>query len=545
MSDYGLRALLLADDPDCTQQVQAMLNAIRRSPLSLAACCGVREGISSLKQYECDVVLLDMDAPSAAEALRQLREVDAEVPVVLLCAADAEEAAELLIAQGADDYLSKDAMDGRTLSWCVRHAVGRYHSERAVRRERALLRTLIDQLPDHIYVKDTASRFVLNNSAHLQFLGAASQEQIAGMTDRDVFPAAIGDVFFAEEQAIMRTGEPLISREERNVDSAGNEHWVSSTKVPRRDESGQIIGLVGMSRDITKRKANESRLRDQHARLEEAHQQLKEAQSQLVQSEKLAGLGQLVAGVAHEINNPLAFVTNNIAVLQRDLERLSNLLHTYREGDRCLASHEPALWERVRDSAERMDLAYTLANVPDLLARSRNGLQRIQEIVKGLCDFAHLNASEFQNADLNADIVSTLTVLADAARKKNIRLEQSPGVIPRVKCSAVKINQVIMNLVTNAIEASPNGGRIIVRSRTSGPDHVEVLVSDDGPGIDLSIRDRIFDPFFTTKGPGQGPGLGLSISYGVVREHGGEISFESAPGQGTTFIVRLPLLHNR
>jgi PAS domain S-box-containing protein len=419
----------------------------------------------------------------------------------------------------------------------------------ALQRERDLLRTLIDNLPDHIYVKDSESRFLFNNAAHIAYLGARSQDELLGKTDLDVFPDGVGNTFFAEEREIIGTGKPLIGREERNVDSSGTEHWVSSTKVPRRDESGRIIGLVGMSRDITARIRAEQKLQQQNALLEEAArsehaalEELKQAESHLVQSEKLAGLGQMVAGIAHEINNPLAFVNNNAAVAQRDMGALAELLNLYRQADAMIAQHDPALATRINDAAERIDASYTLDNLRELMARSREGLDRIRRIVNDLRDFARLDDSDLQDADLNAGIASTVNIIAaGAARLKDVQIEQRlASVIPLVACYPGKINQVVMNLLANAIDASPAGGKVTVESRAT-PRHVEIAVSDQGPGIDPAIRHRIFDPFFTTKAPGDGTGLGLSISYGIVREHGGEIDVVSEPGRGATFTVRIPL----
>lgn len=268
--------------------------------------------------------------------------------------------------------------------------------------------------------------------------------------------------------------------------------------------------------------------------------ELKQAQSALVQTEKLAGLGQMVAGVAHEINNPLAFVSNNVAVLQRDLRGMSDLLKLYGEADPAIASSNAQLSEKIRELSERMDLAYTTSNLDQIITRSRDGLKRIQQIVKDLREFARLDSGDLQEADLNAGIESTINIIRGVAKKKQVTLETALQPLPPVKCYPAKINQVVMNLISNAIDACHENGHVTVKSSRNG-DSVRIEVIDTGKGIDPALQEKIFDPFFTTKKIGEGTGLGLSISYGIIKDHGGTIDVESEVGRGSRFVVALPI----
>jgi signal transduction histidine kinase len=305
--------------------------------------------------------------------------------------------------------------------------------------------------------------------------------------------------------------------------------------------------VQGIFWDVTERKRAEEQLVHQNEQLQEmarsereAHAQLKLTQSQLVQQEKLASLGQIVAGVAHEINNPVAFVSNNVAVLGRDVNEMRDILALYAEADHLIATGLPELAARIAQYRERVDMTYTLGNIQGLLHRSRDGLKRIQQIVGHLRLFAHLDEGDVNEADLNDGIESTAAIIVGHARKRQVRLAMDLGPLPPVTCNAARINQVVMNLLTNAIDACSEGGQVSIRTHKT-EQGVAIEVSDTGCGIPPEVRDRIFDPFFTTKPVGQGTGLGLSISYGIIKDHGGAIEVRSEPGHGAQFVVSLPL----
>jgi signal transduction histidine kinase len=282
-------------------------------------------------------------------------------------------------------------------------------------------------------------------------------------------------------------------------------------------------------------------LRASYEELERAHRELTDAQGRMLQQAKLASLGRTAAGVAHEINNPLAFVTSNIAVVKRELGDLQAILRLYEQAEATLVQYQRELHARIRELAEAVDLPYVLGNLDSLLDRSREGLRRIQKIVESLRDFARLDEADYKESDLNAGIAATVDLLRGQAEGRGVALATELNLVPRLACYPAKLNLVIQSLIVNAVDACASGGRVVVRSRTVSDGAIELEVEDDGCGIDPARRERIFEPFFTTKPVGEGTGLGLAMSYGIVRDHGGTIEFESIPGARTRFVVRLPV----
>ena len=291
------------------------------------------------------------------------------------------------------------------------------------------------------------------------------------------------------------------------------------------------VGLERARRDAVEE------LRRRKDELEVALRRLQEAQAMLVQGEKMASLGQLVAGVAHEINNPLAYLGNNLVVLERDVREVAQIASMYRS---LLGEEVPA---EIRREEERVDVAYTLSNLDRLFRSSRQGLERVREIVANLRDFSRLDEADLKEIDPNEALRATAEIVGYHVRAKGITLSLAPGPLPRIWCAPGKLNQVMLNLTMNAIQAVPAGGTIALRSsHDEGHAEFRLVVEDDGPGIPPAIVGKIFDPFFTTKPVGSGTGLGLWISDTIVREHGGRIEVQAVEGGGTEFAVVLPLI---
>ncbi len=277
-------------------------------------------------------------------------------------------------------------------------------------------------------------------------------------------------------------------------------------------------------------------------------QEIKETQGQLIQQEKMASIGHLAAGVAHEINNPMGFVSSNLNTLNEYEKDIRSLVEHYRsflsglketmaaeEGRKAIAEG----LERVTKFEEEIDIDFVLEDVPNLIEESLEGAGRIKKIVIDLKDFAHPGEDELKITDINKNLDSTLNVVWNELKYKT-KVSKDYGDLPLVQCYPQQLNQVFMNILVNAAQAIAEKGEIKITT-SSENEQVRITISDTGSGIPKENLSKIFDPFFTTKEVGKGTGLGLNVAYNIIKKHNGTIEVESRLGNGTTFSIRLPV----
>ena len=384
----------------------------------------------------------------------------------------------------------------------------------ALAHERTLLRTMIDLIPAFIYAKDVGSRFIAMNTALARNMGTAAADAI-GKTDFDFFAPELAKKFYSDEQALLKSGAAIIDLEEPGFDAVtGMPRTVCTSKVPLRDENGEVIGIIGVGFDITERKLAEQRL---------------------AAGEHLESIGRLAAGVAHEINTPIQYLNDSVYFIR---DAMQDLLAQNAKLAAALPV-PPEVDEEIEDLKREL---------PPALDRVVDGLARIAEIVRSMKEFSHVDQREMSRVDLNRAINSTL-IIARSEYKYVAELQTEFADLPLVLCHGGQVNQVVLNLVVNAAhaiadknkgKASAEKGLITVTSRIEAGFAV-ISISDTGGGIPEAIRKRIFEPFFTTKEVGRGTGQGLSIAHNVIKAHGGKLDFVTELGKGTTFNVRLPL----
>ncbi|MEI6621085.1 MAG: ATP-binding protein [Actinomycetes bacterium] len=277
-----------------------------------------------------------------------------------------------------------------------------------------------------------------------------------------------------------------------------------------------------------------------NAQLQQALEDLQQAQTMLVHREKMAALGQMTAGVAHELNTPLAYVKNNVHLLGEGIEALLGLVNLFGEDLDAIEAAQPELFEMIMDRIEVIDLPALGVRLPELLESIDNGVQRAGQLVAGLRTFSRVDEAENKTVDLNESLSSVVEVVGFLARQTDTALTVDWGDLPPVTCSPGHLNQAVLNMLTNAIQASSPGGKVSMSTRLADRE-VLITIADDGPGVPEGLADRIFDPFFTTRPVGEGTGLGLSIAHTIVAAHGGNIVLERPDAGGAAFVVHLPL----
>jgi two-component system NtrC family sensor kinase len=285
------------------------------------------------------------------------------------------------------------------------------------------------------------------------------------------------------------------------------------------------------------------RLDRNYRKLEVAHDELKMAQAQLVQSEKMASVGQLAAGIAHEINNPIAFIRSNLTTLAEYGRSVKAVIELYEQAALQVVNRQQdraeAILRQLAELRAKMDFDIVLEDCEGVISESLEGAERVTEIVGNLRNFSRLDENEIKEADINEGIHSTLKIAWNEL-KYRCNVQTDFGELPEIMCCPGQLNQVFLNMLVNSVQAIEESGEIRIATRTEN-DRIVIEISDTGCGIPEESLGEIFNPFFTTKEVGKGTGLGLSISYAIIEKHNGHIEVRSEVGKGTTFMIFLPI----
>lgn len=373
--------------------------------------------------------------------------------------------------------------------------------------EEALTRTvkqytaMIDTVPAIMYVKDIDHRYVIVNEAFCKLAGKPA-DGIIGRTDYDIFSSEKADEYHRADKIIMDEDRRVIDHEQSIKGVDGETKWVSTTRVPVHDSQGLVLGVVGLVQDVT-----------------EYHR----SREQLVQADKLAAIGTLAAGVAHEINNPIGFISSNLNTMNKYLKKMNSYI------------------ERIgtEEDKDRETILEMLTDFADAVDESVEGTTRVKNIVSDLKSFSRVDQAKKKLANINEGIESTLNIVRNEL-KYHCKVEKDLGDIPDLYCIPNQLNQVFMNILLNAGHAT-KGRSGLINIRTWADDtNIYASIKDNGVGIPEGNVKKVFEPFFTTKEVGKGTGLGLSLAYDIIKKHNGAIDVKSEVSVGTEFIVSLP-----
>ena len=392
---------------------------------------------------------------------------------------------------------------------------------------------LVEESPDPVFCLSASGEYLYANRAHGEAL-ARPVEEIVGHTLWDFFSQADADARFATLTEVFRTGTTKVI-EGRVPRADGDRHYLT-TVCPARDPDGRVVSAICSAKDITERRTAEA----SRAKLER----------QLLRNHKLESIGALAAGIAHEINTPTQYASDNMAFVGRGAELLSGIA---RASVALLAELPPDQPGRaaLELAIQQARLDFTLQELPRALEQTLEGLSRISKIVGAMKDFSHPSTGMLEPTDLSHAISTTIAIARNEWKYvADVETHFAPD-LPLVPTLRDELSQVLLNLIVNAAHAigevvvgTDERGRITISTRAEDR-WALVEVADTGAGIPESVRPHIFEPFFTTKPLGKGTGQGLAMAYGVITEgHRGRINFESTPGKGTSFFIRLPLVRS-
>jgi signal transduction histidine kinase len=523
--------LLVEDTSDFAKLIQKLLAHSHRFVCRLDHVESLGQALARVRAGDVDVVLLDLQLPDGkgVDLVKEVRGATSAAAIVVLTGVDDDSVAIQAVRQGAQDYLVKGRISSGLLVRSIRQAMERKRTEDELQSAYAEIEHLFAAIPSILISVDEATHVTRWNVAASKALGVDADQALGKRLGECAVSWDARRILSHVDMCLRRATQVScehVSFRSRSVP----EGILAFTASPIVKPGKPCAGCLLLMSDITQRRALEA---------------------QLSQAQRLESIGRLASGIAHEINTPVQYVTDNTRFLDESFASLLPLLESFKLLHRAAAAGRvsPDAIAQVDERLAATDVDFVCNEVPTAIRQSLEGLERVTKIVRAVKDFSHPGGAEKVAVDIHRAIESTIVVARNEWKYVADLTTNFDKSMPHVRCFPDEFNQVVLNLIVNASHAIGDAikkglttkGQITITTRNAGM-WAEIDVQDSGTGIPESIRDRIFEPFFTTKEVGKGTGQGLSMAYAViVKKHGGAISFDSKPNQGTVFKIRLPL----
>jgi len=548
--------LIVNDDKVIQEQLE---NELKKDFVNTLLAADGKTALETISKHNVDILILDVKLPDmdGLEVLWKVKEGYPDCEVIVVADADTREIAVHSLRRGAIDYIIKP-LNMEDLFVALGRAQAKLSKKEGIAYENTILviddeELIVKRLKKYLEKEGFVVFIAFNGKEGLSILRNSKIDvlitdiRMGDMDGIEVIQQAKS--LYRDIEGIVVTGHKDQELTIRSLRAGAIDYITKPINLDEllfsikkaTDKINLRRNSVYRNRELKNSKEIISKMNEElEIKIEERSQELSQAQAQLMQSDKMASIGQLAAGVAHEINNPMGFIYSNLESARSFYAVIQELIEKYSQTAPLLeAGGSPdckKLLEEIRDFRENKNLDLIMDEFKDLIEESLDGAERVRKIVKDLKSFSHIDEEEWNYADINECLESTLNIAWNEIKYK----AEVNNDVPELKCNRMQLNQAFLNILVNAAQAIEEKGTISIKTCAENGG-ISIEISDSGEGMSKETQSRLFEPFYTTKEVGKGTGLGLSMVYDIIKKHKGTITVESESGKGTTFVITIPV----